>query len=119
LNALVVNLEVVRARSGSLDPESQQFVTQAVEQSEESVRLAEGSIALLNMVIGAIGEGGVLDIQYNPPRGAKIVTNESEAARAAHSLAPLVRRASLGANAAGAAVILSIPDKSRETNEDE
>ena len=119
LNALVVNLEVVRARSGSLDPASQQFVTQAVEQSEESIRLAEGSIALLNMVIGAIGEGGVLDIQYEPPRGAKIVTNESEAARAAHNLAPLVRRASLGANAAGAAVILSIPDKSRETNEDE
>ena len=119
LNALVVNLEVVRSRAGSLDAQSQQFVTQAVEQSEESVRLAEGSIALLNMIVSAVGEAGVLDIQYSEPRGAQLTTNEADAARVARALEPLARRTGFGANTSGASVILSIPDKSPGTNEHE
>ena len=43
LNALVVNLEVVRSRSS--EPAVQPFLEQSVRQSEESVRLAEQAIA--------------------------------------------------------------------------
>lgn len=119
LNALVVNLEVVRSRSSALDGESQQFVTQAVEQSEESMRLAEGSIALLNMIVSAVGEAGVLDIEYNEPRGARIASNESDAARIARALEPLRRRTSFSANMSGTSVILRIPDRLPAANEHE
>ena len=88
LNALVVNLEVVRSRSGAVDEQTRHFVDQAVEQSEESVRLAEGTIALLNLVVGAVGESGVLDIQYSEPLIARIAASEADASRLARALQP-------------------------------
>jgi signal transduction histidine kinase len=115
LNALVVNLEVVRSRSDNLDPSVRSFVTQAIEQSEESVRLAEGTIALLNMIVGAVGHGGSLEVDFVAPRGLSIQSSESTAARTAHALSALVSRTPLNAEATATAVILSIP----ETDEQE
>lgn len=113
LNALVVNLEVVRSRSETLDPSVRPFVTQAVEQSEESVRLAEGTIALLNMIVGAVAHDGSLQVEFVPPNGASIESSESQAARVAHSMSALSSRTPLVAEATETAVILSIPDTHR------
>ena len=119
LNALVVNLEVVRARTASLDESVRRFVDEAVAQSEESVRLAEGSIALLNMVVGAIGEEGVLEIEQTAPRSASIPVGQSDAERTSRSLLPLAQRAGYTVNASGTAVILSIPEKAPDIKESE
>ena len=119
LNALVVNLEVVRARTASLDESVRRFVDEAVAQSEESVRLAEGSIALLNMVVGAIGEEGLLEIEQVTPRSARIRINESDAERTLRSLSALAKRAGYAVNTNGPAVILSIPEKTPEIEETE
>lgn len=114
LNALVVNLEVVRSRSDPLDAAVQPFLTQAVDQAEESVRVAEGTIALLNLVVNAVGSDGILGLQYVSPRGASIRSTEGEAERAARALQHLAKRAGGSVETADAAVILSIPDKARE-----
>jgi hypothetical protein len=58
LNGLVVNLEVVRSRNQDLDASLRQFVLQAVDQAEESVRRAESTILLLNTLVDAIDESG-------------------------------------------------------------
>ena len=88
LNALVVNLEVVRSRPDAIDPSLQLVVRQAVEQAEESVRLAEGTISLLNKVVGAIDGSGALEADTAPPGGVRL----------------------------GAEVILSIPKRVSGTN---
>jgi hypothetical protein len=113
LNALVVNLEVVRSRSESLDPSVRPFVAQAVEQSEESVKLAEGTIALLNMIVSAVAHDGSLHVEFVPPNGASIRSSESEAARTVHAMSALSVRTSLVAEATETAVILSIPETHR------
>ncbi len=114
LNALVVNLEIVRSRSSAVDPTTMNFVQVAVDQSEESVRLAEGAISLINLVLGAVGNDGSLRIELIAPSTVRIAATETAAARTVHSLASLASRASMSANAEDAAVILSIvaePDK--------
>jgi len=58
LNGLVVNLEVVRSRNEDLDASLRQFVLQAVDQAEESVRRAESTILLLSTLVDAIDESG-------------------------------------------------------------
>jgi signal transduction histidine kinase len=113
LNALVVNLEVVRSRSESIDPSVRPFVAQAVEQSEESVRLAEGTIALLNMIVGAVAHDGSLEVEFVPPNGASIESSESQAARTVHAMSALTARTPLSAEATETAVILSIPETHR------
>ena len=60
LNGLVVNLEVVRSRRNELDSSLQQFVQQAVDQAEESVRRAESTISLLASIVDAIDDTGSL-----------------------------------------------------------
>ena len=117
LNALVVNLEVVRSRSDRLDDSVHPFVTQAVDQAEESVRVAEGTIALLNLVVNAVGADGMLGLKYVSPRGASIRSTEGEAERAARAIQHLARRAGGTVETGEAAVILSIPDKARENIE--
>ncbi|MEO8193848.1 MAG: hypothetical protein ABI681_08345 [Gemmatimonadales bacterium] len=112
LNALVVNLEVVRGRADSLES-LRPFVAQAVEQSEESVRLAEGAIALLNLVVDAVGNSGSLRIEYVEPRGIRIESTEVDAARTTRALGPLSARSPLDAEKRASAVILSIPEESR------
>jgi signal transduction histidine kinase len=117
LNALVVNLEVVRSQAGSVDEKLKPFIAQAVEQSEESVRLAEGAIALLNLLAGAVSDSGHIDASYVEPRTVRIVTTEREALRVARAVAPLTSRASVSAEASGATVILRVFDKESETRE--
>ena len=117
LNALVVNLEVVRSRSDRLDESVHPFVTQAVDQAEESVRVAEGTIALLNLVVNAVDSDGVLGLEYVSPRGASIRSTEGEAERAVRAMQHLARRAGGSVETGDAAVILSIPDKARENTE--
>lgn len=114
LNALVVNLEVVRSRSESVDPSVRFFVTQAVEQSEESVRLAEGTIALLNLIVGAVAHDGSLQVEFVPPNGASIESRESQGARTVHAMSALTGRTPLVAEATETAVILSIPETHRD-----
>lgn len=115
LNALVVNLEVVRSRAEGLDPAVQPFLANAIEQSEESVRMAEGAIALLNLVIGAVSPGGTLRISDGDRDAVRIESTEPEAERAIRALEPLTARAAFGAERRGPAVILSIPDTSPES----
>jgi len=116
LNGLMVNLEVVRGRSETLDGVAQPFFLQAIEQAEESGRLAESAIVLLNLFVSAVGEDGVLRIRYLPPDGVAIESTESEATLAASHLASLARRTSLAADVSGGTVILSIAEKSPDSN---
>ncbi len=119
LNALVVNLEVVRSRSDGLDRAVQPFLAQAVEQSEESVRMAEAAIALLHLVLGAVSADGMLNIADHDGRALRIESTEFEAERAIRALEPLVARGAIAAERGGATVILSIPDSSPESKETE
>ena len=117
LNALVVNLEVVRSGGGGVDEKLKPFITQAVEQSEESVRLAEGSIALLNLLAGAVSDTGHIDASYIEPGVVRIATTEGEAIRVARALAALAARAAVTAEASGPTVILRVSGKESETRE--
>jgi hypothetical protein len=107
LNALVVNLEVVRSRV--TDPEIAPFADQAVRQSEESARLAESSIALLNLLAGAIGPDGRLKGSASGSR-IHIETSEYEIERIERALRALVDRGAVRVETSGPAVILSIPE---------
>ena len=116
LNGLVVNLEVVRVRSSDAGDSGDQFLSQAIEQAEESVRLAEATIALLNMVVASIDGEGEIQARFVAPRGVEIETDESEATRAAKTLNALARRTPFVVDVSGGAVILSIPEKPPESN---
>ena len=91
LNALVVNLEVVRSRPDAVDDSVRLFVQQAVDQAEESVRLAEGTISLLNTVVRAIDATGSLNAEAVDQGGVRL----------------------------GAEVIFSIPERSLGTHREE
>jgi hypothetical protein len=105
LNALVVNLEVVRARSRTLDDAVRSFVDQSVEQAEESVSVAEATIALLNLVVGAIGSDGRVAGRLTDA-GVEIGAAESEVERLVRALGGLTERKVVEAGGSGAAVIL-------------
>lgn len=108
LNALVVNLEVVRTQGPQGNVEH--FVNQSVAQSEESVRLAESVIALLTLVVGAIGDEGEVRCEL-VSRGTVSVANDGpDAERTVRALAGLASRGVVGVDTTGSAVILSIPD---------
>ena len=109
LNALVVNLEVVRSRAA--DPGLQQFVEQSVQQSEESVRLAEASIALLDLLIGAIGPDGDIRCRVSPDGGVTIARSAEEVDRTVRNLRALAERGAIRIESSDSAVILTIPDK--------
>lgn len=72
LNALVVNLEVVRSRPDAVDDSVRLFVQQAVDQAEDSVRLAEGTISLLNTIVRAIDSTGTLRAEAAEPGGVRL-----------------------------------------------
>ena len=110
LNGLVVNLEVVRARSATLDDSTQPFLAQAIDQADQTARLAEGTIALLNTIVAAIDAEGSIKAGFIAPRGVKIEVSPAEAERAARSLSTLSDRTDLTADASGGTVILSIPE---------
>lgn len=106
LNALVVNLEVVRSRTN--DDSTSLFVRQAVEQSEESVRLAEAAVALLALVTGAIDSSGRVLCERSSDGAIEIQATEADAERAVKALKPLAERGALSVDSRGATVILSI-----------
>lgn len=118
LNALVVNLEVVRSRVSD-DESVRPFVDEAVRQSEESVRLAEGAIVLLNFVVDAMGDGRALRIESIGANSARIEGSETEVQRLVASLRALTARTPVGAEWSDAAVILSIPESSKKTQDPE
>jgi hypothetical protein len=118
LNALVVNLEVVRGRVSG-DESVSSFMAQAVEQSEESVRLAEGAIALLNFVVDAMADGRAGRIQSIGAHAAKIEGSESEVHRLVASLRALAARTPVTAEASDTAVILSFPESSKKIQDQE
>ncbi len=107
LNALVVNLEVVRSRV--TDPATLSFAQQAVEQSEESVRLAEASIALLNLVVGAIGSDGFVQCSADASGEVRIRGSAGEVERTVRSLKGLADRGAIRVDTSDTTVILSIP----------
>ena len=110
LNALVVNLEVVRSRTS--DPATAPFAEQAVAQSEESVRLAEAAIALLNLVVGSIGSRGSLACSFESPDGVRLTPAPGEFERAVRGLKPLADRGAVRVDTSDTTVILSIPKSS-------
>ena len=116
LNGLVLNLEVVRARSSKPGEATDQFLSQAIGEAEESIRLAEGMIALLSLVAASIDESGQMRARFVPPQGVQIDSDESEAARAAKSLAAMAERTSFEVDVSGGAVILSMPERTPESN---
>ena len=116
LNGLVVNLEVVRVRSSKPGEAEDQFLSQAIEQAEESVRLAEGTIALLNLLAASIDGAGRIQAKSVPPNGIEIESSESEATRVAKSLKTTARRTSFEVSVSGGAVILSMPERTPESN---
>lgn len=116
LNGLVVNLEVVRARSTGSAESAEPFLSQAVAEAEESVRLAEGTIALLNMLVAAIDGGGAVNARFVAPHGVQVEAGESEATRIVKNLSSLSRRTAFAADVSGGAVILSIPERTSGNN---
>ena len=115
LNGLVVNLEVVRVKSSKPGEEADQFLTQAIEQAEESVRLAEGTIALLNLLAASIDGAGRVQAKFVPPNGMEIESSESEATRTVKSLSAMARRSSFVVDVSGGAVILTMPERTPES----
>ncbi len=110
LNALVVNLEVVRSRTLSLDDSVRSFVDQSVEQADQSAGVAEGTIALLNLLVDAIDASGRVAAQ-NEDGGIRIEGSEGEISRLHRALAALRSRNVLTSDAIDSAVILRIPGK--------
>jgi hypothetical protein len=108
LNGLVVNLEAVRSLTAGTP--AQHFAEQAVGQSEESVRVAESAIALLNLLVGAIGPDGVVRCSLESPGTVRIAASEGESHRAARAMKGLAARGVVTADASDSAVILSISD---------
>ena len=100
-----------------MDAAVQPFVTQAVEQSEESIRLAEGTIALLNLIASAVGPDGMLEARYVAPGRLAIAVSQGEAQRAARAIQHLAKRVGGSVEASDATVILSIPEKAQENKE--
>ena len=116
LNGLMVNLEVVRSRGSGMDAVSQSFLSQAIEQAEETGRLAEGTIALLALIVSAINDKGGVTARFTAPRTVEIVAAASEAERVVRNLSALAKRTSLAADVSGGTVILSIPERTPDSN---
>ena len=108
LNALVVNLEVVRSRTLN-DTSVAPFVGQAIEQSEESTRLAEGTISLLGLIARAASESAGSGIRPMGSGSIAIDASDAEGQRAAAALQSLGARTSITAEYVDGAVILTIP----------
>ena len=109
LNGLVVNLEVVRAMNAASGVSAEPFMSQAVAQAEESVRLAESTIALLGLVVGAIGPDAAVLCESLDRNDLSIEAGDG-AERISTALQPLAARGVLSAETSGSAVILRIAE---------
>lgn len=110
LNGLVVNLEVVRAMAQGAGFSAEPFMSQALSQSEESVRLAEALIAMMKLIAGAIGERRV--DSSSAVAGQVSMDAGAEAERIFAALKPLADRGVLFVEASGSTVILRVPEES-------
>ena len=108
LNALVVNLEVVRSRSAATG--AQQFVEQSVQQAEESVRLAEAAISLLNLIVSSVGPDGSVRCELVSSQSVRIEPS-GDVTRAIVALKALEDRGALAVDTSDPAVILTIPGR--------
>lgn len=113
LNGLMVNLEVVRAMAQRAGCDAEPFMGQAVAQSEDSVRLTEAAIALLKLVIAAVGPDGRLAFQRGEA-GQISLDAGAEAERVSAALQPLVDRGAMAVGRYGSTVILQIPEERHE-----
>jgi len=111
LNGLVVNLEVVRSMAQSAGFVAEPFMTQAIHQSEESVRLAEAAVAILKLITGAIGPDGRVVLTSVDTRQVGI-DGGAGAERVFAALQPLSERGVLSIERSGSTVILRLPDDS-------
>jgi hypothetical protein len=110
LNGLLVNLEVVRSMAQASGFSAEPFMTQSLMQSEESVRLAEASIAMLKLMAGATG-GNAISWASGEPRQVAIEAG-ADAERLSEALKPLADRGILSVETSGSTVILRIPEES-------
>ena len=110
LSGLVVNLEVVRSMAQASGFTAEPFMTQALSQSEESVRLAEAAIAMMKLIAGAIGDDARVSWASANPRQVGI-DGGAGAARISAALKPLAERGVLLVETSGSTVILRIPEE--------
>lgn len=111
LNGLVVNLEVVRSMALASGFAAEPFMTQALAQSEESVRLAEAAIAMMKLLAGAIGEDSRTSLMSADTREVAIEAG-SGAGGISAALQPLADRGVLSVETSGSTVILRVPEES-------
>ena len=115
LNGLMVNLEVVRGgffRGGPDAPMTAPFLAQAVSQAEESAQLAEATLALLSLVLGATGDNGEFQCKSISADSIRLASAADEVDRVVQRLGPLSGRAGVQSEADGSAVILTVRSKS-------
>lgn len=115
LNGLIVNLEVVRGGFSSVPsdaPMTAPFLAQAVSQAEESAHLAEATLALLNLVLGATGENGKFHCKSISADSIRVASAVDEVDRVVQRLGPLSGRAGVQSEAGDSAVILTVRSKS-------
>lgn len=86
------------------------FMTRAVMQSEESVRLAEAAIALMKLLAGAIGEDNRVSAVSANTRQVAIEAGAGADSISA-ALQPLAARGVLTVETSGSTVILRIPEE--------
>ena len=110
LNGLVVNLEVVRAMVQRAGFDAEPFMGQAVQQSEESIRLTDAAIALLKLVIASAGTDGCFAIKSEIGGGVSLDAGE-QSERLAGALQPLSDRNVLSVERSGSTVILRVPEE--------
>ena len=113
LNGLVVNLEVVRAMAEVAGHDAEPFMSQAIAQSEQSIRLSEAAIALLNLVVAAIGPDGSLVFESREPRQI-CLDGGVDAERLSAALQPLADRGAIAVERSGSTVILRIAEERHE-----
>jgi len=113
LNGLVVNLEVVRAMAQRAGHDAEPFMGQAVAQAEESVRLTEATIALLKLVVAAVGTDGRLAVG-STEAGQISLDAGDDAERVCTALQSLADRLVMSVERSGSTVILRVPEERHE-----
>ena len=107
----MVNLEVVRSLLSGTGGETlltASFLNQAMEQAEVSVRLAEATLTLLDVVVGAVDEAGAFRCEASAENEVRLAASTADAERAVGRLEVLTGAAGVRAEAVDSAVILTI-----------
>ncbi len=113
LNGLVVNLEVVRAQTMAARVQVEPFMGHAIAQSEDSIRLAEASIALM-----ALFAGSAANVSSAGRSGRKrevCLEASGDGERVEMALQSLVARGVVSVERSGSTVILRLPEDRPES----